>query len=80
MKRNTRDTTHGLADRLLTRGAVLERTAYGVSTLYRHMSEGRFPRPFRLGGGKSVRWSEREVEQALSLLPRSNGARGGRAA
>ena len=59
-------------DRLLTRAEVERRTGLGRSTLYRLMTEGKFPRPLRVGR-RAVRWSEREVEAWIASLPRSEG-------
>jgi len=44
---------------------VQHRVGLGRSTIYRWMSEGKFPKPVQLGG-YSVAWSEREVEAWIS--------------
>jgi prophage regulatory protein len=41
---------------------VLVRTGLGKSTLYRRMSEGRFPRPVPLGSDRVVGWVAEEVD------------------
>ena len=66
-------------DRLMTRAEVSRRVGLGRSAIYAAMDRGDFPRPFRLSP-KAVRWSEREVENWITKLPKSNGARGQRAA
>lgn len=49
--------------KVLRRAAVLEATGWSVTTLYRKMSEGKFPKGTRLDPGASaVVWFEDEVE------------------
>ena len=54
----------GVTDRLMAAGAVLELTALSQATLYGLMSEGRFPRPLRVGK-RAVRWLESDIETWL---------------
>jgi prophage regulatory protein len=55
---------------LLSRGAVLQMLGgdkpLHISTLYRWMESGRFPRPVKVGG--SVRWVKAECEAVLRDL------------
>ena len=51
--------------RLIRLPEVQHRVGLGRSTIYRWMSEGKFPKPVQLGG-YSVAWSEREVEAWIS--------------
>ena len=51
--------------RLIRLPEVQHRVGLGRSTIYRWMSEGKFPKPVQLGG-YSVAWSEREVEACIS--------------
>lgn len=46
--------------RLIRLPEVQHRVGLGRSTIYRWMSEGKFPKPVQLGG-YSVAWSEDEV-------------------
>ena len=48
----------------MTAGTVLEMTALSQGTLYHLMSEGRFPRPLKVGK-RAVRWRAVEVEAWL---------------
>ncbi len=48
----------------LIRGPVVEaRTGLPKSSRHELISEGRFPRPIRLAGTRSVAWVESEVDQ-----------------
>ena len=49
------------ATRLIRLPEVMSRVGLGRSTIYRWMSEGKFPKPVQLGG-HSVAWVEEEVE------------------
>ena len=51
--------------RLIRLPEVQHRVGLGRSTIYRWMSEGKFPKPVQLGG-YSVAWSEREVGAWIS--------------
>ncbi|MBX7494287.1 AlpA family transcriptional regulator [Qipengyuania sp. 6B39] len=51
--------------RLIRLPEVQHRVALGRSTIYRWMSEGKFPKPVQLGG-YAVAWSEDEVEDWIS--------------
>ncbi|WP_230293780.1 AlpA family transcriptional regulator [Croceicoccus sp. Ery5] len=48
--------------RLIRLPEVQHRVGLGRSTIYRWMSEGKFPKPVQLGG-YSVAWAEDEVEE-----------------
>ncbi len=48
--------------------AVIHKTGLSRSTIYRWISEGRFPAPLKLGTGSDVRasgWIEEEIENFL---------------
>ncbi|MCP9221407.1 AlpA family transcriptional regulator [Erythrobacter sp. LQ02-29] len=47
--------------RLIRLPEVQHRVGLGRSTIYRWMSEGKFPKPVQLGG-YAVAWAEDEVE------------------
>ena len=49
-----------MVQRFMRRDAVEHATGLPRSTIYELMSEGRFPRPVRLGG-RSVAWIEAEI-------------------
>ena len=49
------------ATRLIRLKEVQHRVGLGRSTIYRWMSEGKFPKPFRLGG-YVVAWAEEDIE------------------
>jgi predicted DNA-binding transcriptional regulator AlpA len=60
-------TTPADADRLLDRRSVC--AFFGnihPATIYRHIRDGRIPRPVKVGG--SSRWVRSECEQALSKM------------
>ncbi len=57
--------------RFLRRPSVQGRTGLPKSTLYKLMSEGKFPQPYSLGA-RSVAWLEQDVEEwMLQILGRS---------
>jgi prophage regulatory protein len=47
--------------RLIRLPEVRHRVGLGRSTIYRWMSEGKFPKPVQLGG-YAVAWAEHEIE------------------
>ncbi|MDT6941809.1 AlpA family transcriptional regulator [Brucella pseudogrignonensis] len=55
--------------RLLALPEVMRLTGLGRATIYKWMSEGRFPQSLKLGGS-SVRWRSDEMEYWISTLPR----------
>lgn len=59
-------------DRLLRRPEVLKRVGFCRSSLYHHMSQGRFPRPIKIGQ-RSVAWSEQAIESWIVSCPISTG-------
>lgn len=59
-------------DRILRRRAVEERVGLGRSTIYALMSQGRFPRPIKLGQ-RAVGWRETEICNWLLSRPFSGG-------
>jgi prophage regulatory protein len=60
--------------RILRRHTVEERTGLARSTIYQWISEGRFPKPVRLGG-RAVGWPEDEIDAWLNsrITMRSEG-------
>lgn len=55
--------------RLIRLPEVQHRVGLGRSTIYRWMSEGKFPKPVQLGG-YAVAWAEEDVNQWI--LSRAN--------
>jgi len=51
---------------ILRRNQVEARTGLSCSTLYRRISEGTFPAPIDLGGGRSVGWLEHEIDDFIA--------------
>lgn len=51
--------------RLIRLPEVMSRVGLGRSTIYRWMSEGKFPKPVQLGG-HTVAWVEDEVEKWIA--------------
>jgi len=49
-----------IADRLLDKWAVEERTSLDITTIYRQMKAGKFPQPVRVGR-RRVAWRESDV-------------------
>jgi prophage regulatory protein len=54
-----------MADSILRLPAVKSRTGLSRSTIYLHVSQGRFPRPVRLGE-RAVGWPENEIQSWLA--------------
>ena len=50
-----------LAPAILRRKAVESRTGLKRSTIYAKISEGKFPQPIVLGGGRAVGWLESDI-------------------
>jgi len=55
-------------ERLLRLRDVKEKTGLGSSTIYRHIANGTFPVPRRLGPN-TVRWLESEIDAWIESLP-----------
>jgi prophage regulatory protein len=51
---------------ILRRSQVEARTGLSCSTIYRRISEGTFPAPVDLGGGRSVGWLEHEINDFIT--------------
>jgi prophage regulatory protein len=49
------------APTILRRKAVEGRTGLKRSTIYARISEGKFPQPIVLGGGRAVGWLESDI-------------------
>lgn len=62
-----------MSDTIIRRSTVLERTGLSVSTLYYFISEGRFPKPVKLGL-RSVGWIEKEVDGWIQSRSRTREA------
>ena len=60
------------ARRLLRRPEVLDLVQFSLTTLYRLMANGDFPRPVKLGT-RAVAWWEDEVLEWMDQRPRSTG-------
>ena len=69
-----RTVTENMPDRLLRRAEVEQRCQISRSTLYKMMRAGEFPEPLKIGP-RSVRWSQREIENWIAARPRATGER-----
>ena len=58
-----------MVDRLLRRPEVEEITGLSRSTIYRHLEQGIFPKPVRIGP-RAVRWSLSEILNYIKSRPR----------
>ncbi|MCP4995521.1 MAG: AlpA family transcriptional regulator [Gammaproteobacteria bacterium] len=61
MAKNTYDNLY-----ILRRNQVEARTGLSRSTIYLRISEGSFPKPITLGGGRAVGWIEAEINDWLN--------------
>jgi len=52
--------------RLIRLKEVQHRVGLGRSTIYRWMSEGKFPKPVRLGG-YSVAWNQEDIDEWIGF-------------
>ncbi len=59
-----------MIDRLIRREEVQEMCGISRSEIYRQVSEGRFPKPLKVGL-RAVRWRRSEVEGWIDDLPRT---------
>lgn len=57
-----------MGERLLRLKEVEAKTGIGRSSVYKYMSEGRFPLPLQLGPG-TVRWKQSEIDEWIDSLP-----------
>ena len=62
--------------RLMKVDEVLEFTGFGMSTLYRRMSDGDFPRPVQVGP-RAVRWKDTDIEAWVEQLTTRDGVKTG---
>ena len=63
--------------KILRRKQVEERTGLSCSTLYKLISEQKFPKPIQLTGAQSVGWIESEIEGFLrERIAASRSAKG----
>ena len=58
--------------RLLRKPEVLDLAQFSLSTLYRKMATGDFPRPIKIGE-RAVAWWEDELLEWMQDRPRSTG-------
>ena len=58
-----------MVDRLLRRSEVEEITGLSRSTIYRHLDQGIFPKPVRIGP-RAVRWWLSEILNHIKSMPR----------
>lgn len=56
------------ADRLLRVPDVTARTGLARSTIYDHVSQGKFPKPVKLGP-RVVAWRESDINRWIEALP-----------
>lgn len=61
-------------EQLLKRPLVIEATGLPVSTLYRYMEEGIFPKPVKIGA-RSVAWKKSEVMSWINSRERALSGR-----
>jgi prophage regulatory protein len=59
--------------RILRKRQVLETTGLANSTMYKYISEGRFPKPIHLGA-RSVGWLESEIQEWIDGKVRERAA------
>lgn len=67
------DSSPKALDPLLGRSAVCDAAGISVSTLYKKMSEGIFPKPVKIGSS-AVRWRQSEVQAWLDSLQTTEAA------
>ncbi|MBG18494.1 MAG: AlpA family transcriptional regulator [Rhizobiales bacterium] len=54
-----------IVTKFLSRAQVLDKTSFSHATLYREISQGRFPRPVQLTA-RRVAWPEERIEEWLA--------------
>ena len=62
-----------MAERLLRRREVEGMTGLARSSIYRHMEDGTFPRPVRVGPS-AVRWRSTDIESWMASRPTAGSA------
>jgi prophage regulatory protein len=48
--------------RFLRLTEVRNRVPFGRATIYRKIAEGKFPKPYDMGGGRAVAWLESDID------------------
>lgn len=61
-------------ERLLRLPEVRARTGMGTTTVYRRMTEGTFPRPVEIGGGR-VAWPETQIDAWIAAQIAASSAK-----
>ncbi len=62
-----------MSDRLIRRPEVLHLTGMTKSTMYRYISDGRFPRPVSLGD-HAVAWRQSDLQKWMNALSNTTAA------
>jgi len=55
-----------MTERFLRLPAVIDRTGYCRSSIYALMARGKFPRLYKLSGGRAVAWKESEITEYIN--------------
>ncbi|AWM79678.1 hypothetical protein DKL61_04555 [Gammaproteobacteria bacterium ESL0073] len=63
-----------MSDRFLTKEQVSEKVGLAVSTIYKYMKLGKFPKQHKIIGGKSARWSEKQINEWIEEQIKNNAA------
>ncbi|AZS50692.1 AlpA family phage regulatory protein [Entomomonas moraniae] len=63
-----------MSDRFLTKEQVSEKVGLAVSTIYKYMKLGEFPKQHKIIGGKSARWSENQINEWIEEQIKNNAA------
>lgn len=62
---------------ILRRDQVEARTGLPCSSIYRYVSEGKFPAPIKIGGSRSVGWLEHEIDAFIASRVAASRGQGG---
>lgn len=63
-----------MSDRFLTKEQVSEKVGLAVSTIYKYMKLGKFSKQHKIIGGKSARWSEKQINEGIEEQIKNNAA------
>lgn len=63
-----------MTERFLRLPAVIDRTGYSRSSIYALIAQGKFPRMYRLSGGRAVAWKESEINEYIESQSRKGAA------
>lgn len=63
-----------MSDIFLTKEQVRKKVGLAVSTIYKYIKQGKFPKQHKIIGGRSARWSEKQINEWMEEQIKNNAA------